>query len=107
MTEVTQERKVRRVSVLTEAYIYVDCPHLYLHAREGEPAVETHARELDQWAKELNELLKDHQSMRGVRATVQRQMEGQCAACGYRWEVEDGHCTGCGREVEEGAPDGK
>ena len=106
MAEVTQEQKARRVSVLTEASIDVDCPRLYVHPRSGETAMEAYARGLGQWTRELNDLLKDHQSMRGVRVTVQRQREDQCAACGHAWEVEDGHCAGCGRDVEEEAPDG-
>ena len=108
MAEVTQEQKARRVSVLTEARIDVDCPRLYAYyPREGETRMEADARALDQWAKDLDELLKEHISMRGVRVTVQRQREDQCAACGNAWEVEDGHCAGCGRELEEEAPDGK
>lgn len=52
------------------------------------PTMERRAKELDSWAHEFEEFVRDHRSQDPVRLNVIREQEEQCSLCGSKWEED-------------------
>jgi hypothetical protein len=57
--------------------------------RPGERLLEAEGRALKEWARELEEFVRDHRSQDAVTIDVVRVEQDVCDACGAEWE-EDG-----------------
>lgn len=66
--------------------------------------VERQARDAEALAAEINALLSDHHSMRGIKVRVVRKTAEVCSCCKSEWEpYEEGgvtNCANCGATVE-------
>lgn len=67
--------------------------------------MEERGKALDQWARELEDFIRDHRSQDAVSITVERVLQTQCDQCNREWETytEDGttFCSGCGVGVSK------
>ena len=90
----------RLIEVRVEAYP----PHwAYGYSRDPERI----AKSLEEWAKELEEFIRDHRSQDSIGLNVVRDVQEVCSLCGRAWEVmpsdDDCHyptCAWCGEEAE-------
>lgn len=68
------------------------------------PSVESEAKSLEAWAREVTEFIRDHRSMDPMDIHVVREYQDKCSLCECEWETmeEDGatFCAHCGIEVE-------
>jgi hypothetical protein len=96
------ERVGRPITRLVNLRIVVDPPRDSYWRRTEEQSI----RELEAWARELEEFVRDHRSQDPISLTVERETETVCDQCDRAWEpyTEDGvtYCAGCG--VQVGAP---
>ena len=105
-TSATPEATVKQgrpVTRLVDLRIVVDPPMASTYWRRTE---EQRIRELEAWARELEEFVRDHRSQDPISLTVERETETVCDQCSRKWETytEDGvtYCAGCGVQAGEG-----
>jgi thioesterase domain-containing protein len=93
----------RPVTRLVNLRVVVDPPMASTYWRRTE---EQRIRELEAWARELEEFVRDHRSQDPISLTIERVTETVCDQCSRQWETytEDGvtYCAGCGVQVGEG-----
>jgi len=65
------------------------------------------AQSLEQWAKELEEFIRDHRSQDSLGLSVVRDVQEVCSLCGRPWEIMGPDddvpypaCAWCGEQVE-------
>ena len=66
-------------------------------------------RQLNKWAKDFHNFLRDHRSQDLVQLNIVRDESDVCSACNALWEPiadDDGqpYCANCGAIIKEGEP---
>lgn len=99
MNEVAVAKLAKPVTVVTDLRIVLD-GRVPTYPWQ---TMEERGKALDQWARELEEFIRDHRSQDNVSITVERVRQTQCDQCHREWEpyTEDGetYCAGCGVQV--------
>ena len=95
-------KRGRPITRLASLRIVVDPPMTSTYWRRTE---EQRIRELEAWARELEEFVRDHRSQDPISLTVERETVTVCDQCDRKWETytEDDvtYCAGCGVPVGE------
>ena len=95
MTTETREKQesCHPISVTVELKVVVNPPsYAYGYTRD----IEQQAANLEQWARELQEFVRDHRSQDPVYLGVERVVEEVCSSCKHTWDEDDGVCSWCG-----------
>jgi hypothetical protein len=92
----------KRVKRLVDVRVECEIPS-YIMRRAR--TMEEKERQLDQWAREFADFIRDHRSQDPVRMMVVRDERNVCSCCGCDWETmldDDTHeniCASCGVKV--------
>lgn len=93
-----------KVRVLTDFAVTVDPP---AHCSRWERDKERIARNLERWADEFHEFIRDHRSQDPITLNIERIYQDQCSVCGGEWETMDDEmglsCAHCGASVKREA----
>ena len=78
-----------KIKVLVDVSVECDPPRMYGYGKTQAEVIESQAKQLQRWADEFNEFIRDHRSRDDVSLSVNRKYEDQCSHCGYTWELDD------------------
>ena len=92
---------------LMEVHVVVNPPsYAYGWGRDPEKI----ARSLEQWARDLNDFIRDHRSQDSLDLEVVRNIQEVCSLCGRPWEImlpdddcPQTTCAWCGEQVDPSA----
>ena len=90
----------KKIRVLHDVKLVADPPaSIYRWARDQESI----ARDMESWAKEFTEFVRDHRSQDEIHLSVKRVYQDQCSECLREWEPvtdENGtYCAWCGGHI--------
>lgn len=84
--------------VLVDIKITCDEPH---YIGSFYRTLEDKAKQLEAWAKEFHDFIRDHRSQDPVYLNIEREYQDQCSFCSYVWEVDEDGCPLCCDEAIE------
>jgi len=78
-----------KTKALTDVTVECDPPHFYAYGKTEAERIESRARQLDAWADEFNDFIRDHRSRDDVSLSVNRVYSDVCSHCMREWDVSD------------------
>ena len=106
MSATTDEKRAKPIEVVAYINLELDPPP-WIRWNGDRSRLPRYSDELELWAREMNEFLRDHRSQDAVTIRVERVKETVCSACGGQWETYDPDdngvlaCANCGAVVEK------
>lgn len=85
-----------RQKVLVDVQVTCDPP-----ATRWCRTLEERARELEHWARDFHEFIRDHRSQDPVSLNVERIYQDQCSHCHREWEEDEDGPLCCDKAQEE------
>jgi len=82
--------------VLVDLEVICDSPNYILWGN-----LEHQERQLELWAKDFNEFIRDHRSQDRVNLSVRRVYKEECEYCHRVWEEYDDGCPVCCTKAQE------
>ena len=76
-----------KVRNLVDVEVVLDVPIYTPYAHSSVETLEQYKKEATSWIQEINELLNEHKSFRGVSASIKETKEDQCSVCDRTWET--------------------
>jgi len=92
VTQTEPAKTCHKVQKLVDVKVVIE-PNLWLHG-----SIHDQAKQMEAWAKEFKEFIRDHRSQDVNSVDVERVYETQCSACGKEWEemeIDDTGTIGC------------
>lgn len=84
-----------KIKALIDVKVECSPPTVYRWGKTLAEQVDYEARQLDAWAREFNDFIRDHRSQDQVRVSIERVYEDQCSHCHETWELCDDGLPGC------------
>jgi len=103
MSETETQALAKPEKRLVDVHVVVNPPS-YAYGWSRDP--ERIAKSLEEWAKDLNDFIRDHRSQDSLDLEVVRDIKEVCSLCGEPWETTppddncpDSTCAWCGEPV--------
>ena len=88
-----------KIKVLDEVTISVDPPNFRLYGCDN--YMERYAQEIDGWARDFHDFIKDHRSQDPVKLNIYRHYKDICSFCKTEWEIDEDGLPMCCDEAQE------
>jgi len=102
MNQIIENKKAKMIRTLVDFKLTIDPPN---YVGKWCRTTEEKIKEMEQWAMDLMEFIRDHRSQDQINVEEEKQYQYQCSNCNNDYEEMEENgiicCAHCGAEIEK------